>query len=236
MPNAMEQPTKTINWGGVLKGVAIVSAVVVAGVAGFYALNFAAGLFMPALVGNTTAGAIATGGLGVASTIGGWLGAGWATVASFVTSLPAAFVSAFGLTGTITAAQTAGATSALGIAGATAGVAVAAHPAINAFNHLHFTNPMPDTSGATLGSMQATQAAHMHNAAHIAQHLAADHTVEQQQKTNWMDRFKGNAGFKSHAEAARATATPAGTITPRDASFAEQLKADTAKLNQELVK
>jgi hypothetical protein len=238
MPSAIEQPTKTINWGGVIKGVAIVSAVVVAGVAGFYALNFAAGFFMPAFIGNATAaGPLATGALGVASTIGGYLGAAWAAVASFVTSLPAAFVSAFGLTGTITAAQAASATTALSIAGATAGTVVVAHPAINAFNQLQFTNsPMPDSSSA-LGATQAVQAAHMHNAAHITQHMAADHAVEQQKpQTNWMDRFKSTAGFKSHAEAARASSSTMGGITPRDANFAKQVEADTANLNREMAK
>jgi hypothetical protein len=51
-----------------------------------------------------------------------------------------------------------------------------------------------------------------------------------------MDRFKSTAGFKSHAEAARASSSTMGGITPRDANFAKQVEADTANLNREMAK
>ena len=228
-----EKPHKTINWGGVLKGVAIVAAVAVAAVVvGILAQAAVIGIGN-AIAANTTATALAsTAGTGV-GTVSGWLLNGLQYAGNFLTELPGAFVNAFGLSGSaaqVTAgAQTAGQVAAIAAGGAT--VAVGAHAAHPYLNQIDYTQTVSGTTAAMQGAHTA-HAAHMAEMAHMSHH-AAEHTQHQSAPSSWMDRFTSRGGTAAGFADTVASRKPID-IAPRDGNFAAQVETDTTKLNKEL--
>lgn len=228
MPALAPAPRKAIHWGGMLKGAAIVTGVVVAAVAGFYAFQFGAGFIGEILATSPTTAAYVNG-------IGSWLttdlpryvGAGVGYVGEYLSAWFAAGAKALGFADTVV--NTASLKATAGTVGAVAMGAAAIPAASHALQNTSFvttTAPAP-MSHETLTAHSANIAAMQESAHHAAHHVA--HTNEGH-KTSWTSKIMpSSVNFTSHADAARAS-KPEATITPRDTNFAAALNADREKL------
>lgn len=234
---SIRQPAaETIHWGGVIKGAAIVTAVVVAAVSGYWVFDAGTGFVGSAIAGNTTANAFATAilnGLNLAATQLS-IGISWAMGA--LGAIPGIIAAKLGLVGTITAAEVGAASGSLASFGAIAAASAAVPAAVHALSSTSFTaDALPDTNTLTAhsGNMMG-----MHTATHATGHIAAEHTDSPDDYSVWTNRVKPKkSGYASHAEAIGASnPAPVMAITPRDKNFAAQLNADTENHDRALSK
>lgn len=242
--------TRTINWGGVLKGAAIVTAVVVAGVVGFYAFQALAGSAAVAgFFANPTVNGLAAGFVNLLSsawdmllTAGGW-------VSEQVVALWKAIPSTFGLP-TLASPEVvthiADATGKMGVQnvvatlGAGAATAVAAHAASPHLANVQLTTDVPTASHTDTLAASGLFAGHPATTAHTAHHLAdaANHVAQHDHPENkpearrpWTDRVPAKTA--SHIPQPR-TGGFTDTFQPRDPNFATQLNTDRAALETAL--
>lgn len=236
IPATPAKPHKEINWGGVVKGAAIVAGVAVAAVVGYVALNFAAGFVMQAVVGSVPANMWASGAVQAANWGAGLLGTAYAYASGFLgafgswlATVPGTVGAAIGLTPQLTAASGAAVAHTAGIVGAGAVGAAALHTAVPALGQIDYTQTVAGTAAAT--SLHSAHAAHtMAEMAHMSHH-AAEHAHH----SNWTDRFTSKAGNAQTFANTVASRQPID-MTPRDGNFAAQLEAETAQLNKQLGK
>ncbi len=257
LPTKQPSSERPIEWGGVLKGAAIVAGVALAavvGVAVFSAIGAAA-------VGAASPSMVTLLGTSIQA-IGSALSYGW----GFLTGIPTLLVNAFGLTGgglTFAAAGHSIAT-ALGIAGGTTAAAMAAHGAMAPHTTAAASSTPPDVSGPTpdvpptpgpttpgststvapnmfaagTGAHTAAtvaETAHAAHGAHELNEMQREHTQRQYQNANWSDKFASRAGAShgSHADAVRARSETKPPIQPREASFTAQAAAERAATTDE---
>lgn len=248
------QPTKrVVNWGGVLKGAAIVGAVALVAVVALPAFTAIGSTITGAISASPAASSVAVG-IGEAAT---WLGDsllyGVSYVGGFLGELGSMALEGVGLAGK-TWEGAAATTKAIGLAGAAATTAVAAHAAMPAVQHLQLGTdvPMDAPPSADQGLLAAqgvqgasvAHAAHhsiLHDAAHAAHHAAeeADAQAEandQHGKKNWASKFMHkSAAHASHSDAVRANQS-SRTVPQPAASFGEQIAIDRANLESALAK
>ncbi len=225
-----------INWGGVIKGVALVSAVAVAGVVGAYGISAAVGA-VSGLIGTTgTASYLAASAVEGAVTLGGWITSAFGTIASTAASAWAAIPSFFGLTSTLATPAVAANASALGSGlGAIAGgatIAVGVHAVTPHIKALALTTPDStatvdvDADTAILSQVKASTAMHhdfSHATADMAHHASMHGDTNNAQpatRSSWASKF---SPMKN-----------AASITPRDPNFSAQLNADRENLRAAL--
>ena len=223
--------TKTsINWGGVVKGAAIVSAFAVVAVAGFYGIQAVAGSeIVKDILGDDTLKAFGTtlvNGLAtaweftkdLAGDVWDWTKEMWKGLPETLglsTSLNGAADKLVG--GTTAATMTKTATIVGGVA-----LASASAPVITGM-----------INGTELVHHHAATA---HTAAHDAAHHTAHHAAHVATERRFADKFANKTQFTSHAEAARASKPAARTIATPQESFAKDLEASTANLDRALGK
>ncbi len=234
-----EQPVTTkprdgIQWGGVIKGVAIVAAVALVGVAAFWASNLAAGWALanvPAVAGAaqaviTATAPIANMATGVVTYLTGFLPHVPNIIGGFFSNMfgmEAAGAAAAG-TATLSAANSgaiANAIGGLGSGAALAGGAVLAAPAIQ-----HAM--IPDPSHAAAGHVAGMDAGHgSHTTTDILKtsHVAAENSQEARaaQRAAALRAAQANQSWVERSRASRA-----------EGGFAEQLNADRARLDAAL--
>lgn len=241
-----------VNWGGVLKGVAIVAAVAMVAVVALPAFTALSSYVTGAITASPTASGIAVE-IGEAATWLGeaatWLGDkllyGIGYVGGFIGNLFAPGASVAGLS-SVTWTGAAATNQIVGVAGAATATAVAAHAAIPHLNTLQITGDVPvqthnlstDTTGilAAQGAQSihgATHAASLHEVIHAAHHAAE--SSEHAQHKQWSTQFTNKAAFANHADAVRASQGER-SISARNDNFAQQLNADRASLDAALAK
>jgi hypothetical protein len=224
------KPRDGIQWGGVIKGVAIVAAVALVGVAAFWLAHAAAvaALGVPQVAGAaqaviTATAPIANAATGVTSYLAGFLPHVPNIIGGFFSNL-------FGMEAAATTATTlsaanseaiANAVGGLGSGAALAGSAVLAAPAIH-----HAM--MPDTSHATAGHVAGMDASHSsHTTTNILKtsHVAAENSQEARaaERAAKLRAAQANRSWVDKARASRA-----------EGGFAEQLNADRARLDAAL--
>lgn len=235
--------TKSINWGGVLKGVAIVTAVVAVGVVASYAVSALASssAVSSLFVGmDPTLHSIGVSLLNGLATAGDFLWEQALNFADFAKDLWKELPDILGLSHSLNPSATghlAGAASIAGKLPAAAGIAAAAATvpaAVHAINNLQLV----DTH--TVVANTASSAHSVHAAHDAAIHTAAEHSTGSH-GTNWSSRFNPKNIFGSHAEATRASQGTNPSVatmaaTPRNGDFASMIDAQTDQLNQSLAK
>lgn len=255
-------PTKhVVNWGGVLKGAAIVGAVALVAIVALPAFTAIGSAITSAISASPAASSLAVG-IGEAATwVGDTIMYGAGYVGGALGEVGTMALEGLGLAGKTWAGAEA-TTKVIGVAGAAATTAVAAHAAMPSIQHLQLGTDMPDTSASfsasavdpNLLTQQATQstavahAAHhpiLHDATHAAHHAAEEANVdaqanaeapEGQHKKNWASKFMPKAAsHASHSEAVRANQSPRSIPKPA-ASFGKQIAIDRANLESALVK
>lgn len=242
--NEREVQTKTsISWGGVLKGVAIVTAVAAVAVVGFVAFNFLAGMALaasPALSG-ATATALAT-----AAPVTGAIETGMAflsqlTPMAWLGSFFAPIGAALGITGgaALTAAQVSAVQGTAAVVGAGAATALATPTAVHHLNNLQLTHTTviptaTDPAFTVNNTMQAAHAAHMSHMAHMTHH-AAEHAHQQEElklkpkAANWQEYV---GGPKPQAAVAPQPAKREQRMEKPQADFAGELNEQRKKLEE----
>jgi hypothetical protein len=241
---AAEQTHRSINWGGVIKGVAIVAAVAVAGVVAYSVIGGIAGYATTAIAANPTTSAIAAGISQSASWLGSTLTYGVEYIGGFLGQMTTMALSGLGLGGA-TWGGAAATKEAVSLAGAGVATAAATHAALPAIHNLQLTTPTPADANPSVESgllaAQGAQTAHaashasaLHEVTHAAHH-AAESAHEHEQHKQWSAKFAAKAAYASHADAVRATAAPRSVPQPAD-SFSAQLNADRASLDTALAK
>jgi hypothetical protein len=247
LPSGNAPTQRVINWGGVLKGVAIVAAVVVVGVVAFSAFTALAGYATSAIAISPAASSVAVGVGNAATWAGESLLYGINYIGGALGYLGNSALGSLGLAGT----QWGGAaatTHVIGVAGATAATAVAAHAAMPTIHGLQLGADVPVDAPpsndyaldngllATQGAQNshiATHASALHEVTHAAHHAAE--TNNEHAEKSWSQKFANKATFASHSDAVRATQA-AKAIPQPAASFGEQLNADRANLDAALAK
>lgn len=245
-PAASGQTHRVINWGSVLKGVAIVAAVAVAAVVGYEVITQIADPAFKALAAGPAGGVVE----GISKTAASlwydtqWLaGAAWAHVERAATWA----IKAVGFEGLKWGGASA-ATNVAAAAGAGTIAVVGTSAVLPTLNHLPPTSNVPDVptghsptleSGllATQGAQTAHAASHsaLHEVTHAAHH-AAESTSEHADHKNWRGKFANRAAFASHADAARATAASRPALSQPADTFSAQLNTDRANLDAALAK
>lgn len=233
-----------VNWGRIMKGVALVAAVALVGVVSYHLLFAAAAPLATDAVATSTFGSIAEG----ISRAASWVGTALTTTVSYIAGalygLLEMGLKAVGLSGV---AWTGGPATqqALALAGGAVGTAVATHVATP---HLHGLGTPPVDSSAALPAdtttLVATQtaahsAAHgstLHDITHAAHHAAESAESSHDGQKNWRQQFANKSAFANHSEAVRASQGSKPTLAARADSFSEQLNADRASLDQALAK
>lgn len=154
IPAGSARTRKSINWGGVIKAVAIITAVAVVAVVGYVALQAAGAYLVTQMALPTPLGMVASGFVEA----GNWIMGGIKIASDFVVGAASTFVGPIGATAnTAAAAGLAANTSAIGITGAVAGAAVVAPTAITSLKSIALsTNTpidpiIPPAGGAPLG-------------------------------------------------------------------------------------
>ena len=246
LPNLGMPGTTEINWGGVVKGVAIVAAVAVAAVVGLAVFSAAGAGITAMITHNAVASSLAGGAMQAATWSAGALGTGINFIGGMLSAIPGLLVNVLGLSNVALApAAATGANHLIGIAGAGAAAAVATHAALPHLNSVHLTTTSPSpidggpdtnlTSGvfAAGTGAHATSTASIHEMAHAA-HGAHELSEQQRERAEWTNKFASRGGFTSYADSVRARKEDEKPIQPRDANFAEQLNADRANLDAAL--
>jgi len=217
-----------IHWGRVIKGAATITAIAVVAVVGYW---FASSFFSTLLVSNPQlAGAVAITGAAAKSiffTVAQGIGIGLSAVGNvlggFFTQLfpSLAGVGAAAAAAPAATAQTVGHGAGVAMAGAATAIG-----GLFALKHASAVMPMVTTEHQTmtpdeLSSYQATKTALKttelaHHAAEHTQHSPAHHPQPKIHSRNWTDRVTpANAAVQS-------------SISPRSASFTEQLNKEAA--------
>ena len=237
-PEAAAQPRPTINWGGVVKGAAIVAAVVVAGVVGFWAVHAAATALLAIPQVSVAAQAVASATAPVAHFATGIV----TYLTGFVPHIPgmigAFFSHAFGIHGASMAAGHALSASSsavvansmggLGAGAVMAGGAAIAAPHLAHLNILHpgVAHPVPgDTGSGTLSPEAHDAGTEMATTTLKTSHVAAENSHEH--------RVAERAALY-RAQADKSWVDRTGTAGRASNSFADQLSADRAKLDATL--
>jgi hypothetical protein len=234
MPDT-SQPTveRHINWGGVLKGAAIVVGVIAVAAVGLWAATLLSTYVTGALAANATASALASGAAGGAQVAGAhaaWLGG---SAIHLVSGIPAGLVKILGLTGhTLAPAALGTVNTAVGIAGAATAGLVATHAALPYLQHGHYVDV--DSSVHTQEGVLATTTVPMHDLAHMTHH-AAEHADEH--NAAWTQRVAPPrvTSYTTFADKVNAAKEERKTAAPA-ANFTEQLNADRANLDAALAK
>lgn len=251
-PPGYVSPSKPIQWGKMLKGAAVIVGAVVAVVAAVALVNFGAG-FVFGMPGANEVMATAYnffGGLAdsVSTTVVPWLtdlgnsitgliksGASWVGTQIGVGSgaqLSASAMEGIKSTAGVVTAGAVGAVAVTKVIPALTDMTSAAAPTGTVIDP---TAAQAQTVLAAKSNMLASTApftgAHaMHDLTHMAQH-----TAEHTERPSFAARFSQKLGFTSHADAVRANQPAREPITPRmDASYAAQLEADRARLEESL--
>jgi hypothetical protein len=185
------RPASGLTWGKAIKGIALVSAVVVAGVVGFHAVIAGVGLIGSLIGGPGTASSLAALAVEGTFTAGEWaikgLGAALGAAEAVWDGIPAFFGLTSTLSTTAVAAKASAITTGLSIAGGGAAAAVTAHAVAP---HLKATMATPDmashtdSSAAVLSHMKTSAAMHhdmAHSTADMAKH-AGEHANRTGQK------------------------------------------------------
>ena len=213
-----------IHWGGVVKGVAIVAAIAVAAVVGFWLLSAASTAvtgYIGAHAGTSALAAGAHTGLVATEHFAGWA---VGSVGHLLAGVPAGLAHILGLTGQHFA-QAAAVNHVVGIGGAAVAGAIATHAAMPYLQHTHYVDV--DPSAHTEAGMLASSSVPLHDITHMTHH-AAEH-ADEHHAHNWAQKFAPQANASaSYADSVR-TSKPAG-------SFTEQLNADRANLDLALAK
>lgn len=260
LPSEPVTTRHVVNWGGVLKGAAIVGAVVLVAVVALPVFTSIGGAITSAISASPAASSVAVG-IGEAAT---WLGDtimyGAGYVGGALGELGTMALEGLGLAGKTWAGAEA-TTKVIGVAGAVGTGIVAAHGAMPTIQHLQLGTDVPVTPAATppsvdpnLLAQQASQTAAaghaaqhsiLHDAAHAAHHAAEEANVdaeadaqapEGQHKKSWASKFMPKAALHtSYSEAARANPSPRSIPQPA-ASFGEQIAIDRANLESALTK
>lgn len=224
---------RVINWGGVLKGVAIVTAVVVAAAVAWWAVGAAAPTMTSALAASPNANALLVGAGEFFTWAGGMLETAFTATTKFLGDAITSGVDALGLTGKVVSAEAAG-TAIKGAQLAATGAVVAGGVALGTpvINKLTLTEVVPvDHSSAILAKTAAAQ--HFDHVADLA-HDAARHGSTKP-FTSRVDRPASTGSFTGDILARReAAGSPTSKIpTPND-SFAKDIAAETAQLKEAL--
>ena len=216
-----------INWGGVLKGAAIVAGIAVAAVVGFWLLSSASALVTGYIATHAGVSALAAGAHTTALYTAH--GAGWAvgSIGHLLGGIPAGLAHILGLTGQHFA-QAAAVNHVVGLAGAAAATGLAVHAAAPTLMHGHYMDVDPSAHNADTGVMTTTVP--MHDITHITHHAAAQTDEERHhaRPVVWTQKFAPQVQVNNFASSARAP-KPA-------ANFTEQLNADRANLDAALAK
>ncbi|MFZ4541557.1 MAG: hypothetical protein ACOYNL_07080 [Rickettsiales bacterium] len=214
----------SVNWGGVIKGVAIVSAVVVAGAVGAWALGAAWGAIGTAAAGEATTSALAGTAYDGITTAASWLSTQWAAFSTYISSVWTGLASSSALTGALTTAQVTSGVPIAQVVGGVAAAGAAATVALPAMRDIPMSQlDAPDPYIAQNAQHHASHGA-MHTATETTRHIAAE--SGQRQSSNLVSRFGTKAANDDsfvQREAARRNSAP-GT------SFSESLNADRANL------
>lgn len=261
LPSEPVTTRHVVNWGGVLKGAAIVGAVVLVAVVALPVFTSIGGAITSAISASPAASSVAVG-IGEAAT---WLGDtimyGAGYVGGALGELGTMALEGLGLAGKTWAGAEA-TTKVIGVAGAVGTGIVAAHGAMPTIQHLQLGTDVPDTTASfsapavepnllTQQATQSTAAAHaahhsiLHDATHAAHHAAEEANVdaeadaqapEGQHKKSWASKFMPKAALHtSYSEAARTNPSPRSIAQPA-ASFGEQIAIDRANLESALTK
>lgn len=212
-----------VNWGGILKGAAKITAIVVVAAVAIYAANAALPSLLNAIgMGGGAAAPLSTAQTYIGSAYDGlsWLGGQALSLATdawtFLSGVPADIASWAGLTTTATSVNAAAA--ATGSAAKTiatgAIVTAAAVPVINTLHHTQLTQTVP------MMDAHASTTAHI-SGMHEAAHHAAEHSHRNHAQA-WADRVPQKR--------------ESATVAPRSGGFADQVLADTSALNTALGK
>jgi hypothetical protein len=251
--NGATPTASRIQWGGMIKGAAIVSLAVVAVGAVYLTLGAASSIILPEMTG--TVGAMLQGAYTTATgmwqtAINFWTPI-WGQLSTAVAGVPAAL----GYTTALTPENAKMIGTAVQVAGTGAAAGMVTHGLIQGMSTP--TAPMDTASSGILASMKSTIAsaaplsAHaMHDITH-ASHHAAEHTAKHGEKLSPGEQPRGWRSMFMNRQAASAqnlapgeqprgwshkftpsqnAASMASTHQPRDPNFASQLNADRANL------
>lgn len=220
--------TTSINWGGVLKGAAIVTAVAVAGVVAWYAVGaLANSAAVTGFFADPTLQSILTSTANGLSTAWDWLSVQATEVGSSIKSMWASLPQTLGLSTSLSsgaAAHIATATSGASAAqvasavGATVAVGASASAGLHAINSTNLVT---------------THTAMLPHGMHEAAHIAAEHAHEPAPRS-WSNQFASRNSTTNFADSVSRKSAPVAPA-PKD-TFVSQLAADTAALNRELGK
>lgn len=256
LPSGNAPTKRVINWGGVLKGVAIVGAIVVVAAVAMPAFSAIGAYISSAITGSTAASGAA---VGITEGIA-WIGDSLVYGANFIGGalgeLGTMAVEGLGLEG-VKWGGAAATTNAIGVAGATAATALAAKAAMPTLQHLQLGMDVPvdnvPTGNGVDNSLLAQQGVHgsnaamhhssLHEAAHAAHHAAEHHNkhaeaVESdapEEQKNWREKFAQKATLQNHTVAVGANRSSRAIPRPA-ASFGEQIATDRANLDAALAK
>lgn len=213
-----------INWGGVLKGVAIVAAVAVVAVVGGLALAAISDAVTTAIMANAGLSSLAAGVQPAVASVAGNICQAAGTVVNFLsTTLPTWLAGTLNLSGALAPAAATSINNVAGIVGATTAGAVATHAMLPSLQHGHYVDVDPNIHTKMAASLAPTVS--MHDITHMTHH-AAEHANERH-ASNWSDRFSShNTSSSGFAERAQKPS----------ANFTEQLNADRANLDAALAK
>lgn len=226
------QPTveKHINWGGVLKGAAIVTGVVVAAAVGYWLFGaIIAQSVTTAVMASPNLSPMAAYASAGAHSVASGLGVAVGTVEGWLSSIPAQLVSMLGLTTPFAPAEAVAVNQTLAIGGAAVTTAIATHAAVPYLQQTHFTSASP------AGNPEAdllTTSVPMHDLTHITHH-AAEH-ADEHAAAAWSERITPRAAASaSFAENVRASQPERHSPAPA-ANFIEKLNLDRANLDEAL--
>lgn len=246
-----------INWGKVVKGALLVTAVVGVAAVGFWAVGTMASGGMAAITGSSSVDGIAAAAVEGVNTTVGWIGAGLSYVGSMLYNVPGMIANTFGLHGSLTTTTLFGTSTpvanalpaAAGVVGA-AGLGTVMYHGIHPQVHDVITNsvsqhyvPVPDASTTTIDPNHSTiimaGQAGAHNAAMEMAHAGHEaHELNEQIKehSQWRDQFALRNTTSGYANAVGKRETRSMLVAPRDANWAEHVTAETAQLNNSLAK
>lgn len=226
----------SINWGGILKGAAIITAVAVAGAVAYSAFVAGTPMVTGYIAQSENLKIFLSNAVDLATAAGGYIAEGWSWLSAQAAAAPAAIVSALGIenTGSLSNFLGNGAQTA-DIAGKVGAAAVATTGAVIAMPELRHTPlVVPDTSTPALAA-HSLHPAGFHEAAFTAKHVAAEHGSKG--TGSWGSVFASKAPTASYSEAALASKVDRDTARmARQDSFANQLDSDRANLEAVLRK
>ncbi len=242
-PTEMPSTAQPIQWGGIVKGAAIVAAVAVAAVVGYVAIGALAGIAIHGAMGIASAPALTHGIVAGTAQVAGWLGTLTNSAMGVAQGTIPMLTHWFGWNTAVSTATLSTAQHTAGIIGAAAAATVTA----SGVSHLHFTTPAvaapaTGTSGnltsdifaAGTGAHAATVGLHDSVLAETAHQAHSAHELSEEQRErmiqrNWSNQVasRGPMGG-SFADKIREREDEKKPLQPRTDSYMEQVAKDRA--------